>query len=683
MVRIRLPLPLLVIVCALAAGQEIDMDQVRAGEDFRWGVRSFHAGFFDDAILSLEKSLSIKPQDLRTRFWLGNAQYRAGFEEAALSEWRYLLERDPGNVALQNTVQVLDYRRGLGEQLETESPLVVAGQIDCSDRDTYPIRRPSSVFARRDGSVYVVAFGSGEIALLDINNQVRTVFRGGWRGYDRPYSCLEAEVPGSGKRYLFISEYGRNRVLKADLEGRQVAEIGGRGSDPGLLLGPQYLTADPRGYLYVSDWGNGRINKYDFDGNFILTIGRRGGSEARLNSPTGIAFQGGKLFVADRGGKRIIVYDDSGNYLYSVGRGFLSGPEGITFRDAETLLVADANRILEYDLKSETWTTLSDMSTIAGHLTQLALSPNRELYAVDFDRSRIYILSEMSSLYTSLFVRVDRVNSLAFPDVNAELTVEDLQGRPVMGLQAENFILSEHLREVGAVQLLYSPSEPPKQKIALVVESSPEMREFGRDLSEGVASLYVQTVGNDVARVSGLEVIGAGETAVVAAEAGATRLEAVEAALHGPWSHGWRFDRGLRLAASRLIPATARKSVVFLTTGRLNERAFGDYSLAEVTDYLQNNSIALYVVSFTAEPDRELEYICAQTGGRVVYYFAPQGIDTVCRDLRERPGFQYVLGYISSSDPGFGRNYLDLQAEAVFHRKSGRTESGYFAPLSD
>jgi len=676
---VRNPVLLFLLVCALTTAQEIDMEAVQAFEDFRWGLRSFHSGNFEDSILSLEKSLSRKPQDLRTRYWLANALYRAGFEDAALGEWRYLLEQEPGNTVVDNTVDVLTYRRGLGEQMEERGSFVVASVIDGNGSNSYPLERPSSAWIREDGSVYVVAFASNEVLLLDVNNALQRVFQGGIRGFDRPYDCLEAEDPEDGQRFLFVAEYGRNQVQKMNLRGERILLIGGTGSAPGQLLGPQYLSVDGKGYLYVSDWGNGRVNKYDFDGNFVLSIGRSSG--LRLNGPTGIAYREGELFVADSPRKRIVVYDESGNSLYSFGEGVLNGPEGIAFFDSNHLLLIDDGKLLEYDLRQETWTTLSDMGSFAGHLTHLAVSPNGEVYVVDFDENKVYILSEMTALYTSLFVHVDRVNSLDFPDNLVEVTVEDRKGRPVVGLQEENFIFTEFYREIPSVRMRRAPADPAPLEISLVVEKSPEMRAYLSDLSAAVESLHEQQDGSN--SPGSLRVLSAAEQVVVETELGASRLESVQAARNGPWDPRWRLDRGLRLATSQLIPGTARKAVILLTTGRLNRQSFSEYTLAEVTDYLQNNSIPLYVVHFGPEVDRELEYICAQTGGSVSAYFAAKGVATLLADIRRRLGSRYLLEVTSPSESGFGKNYIDLQTEVVFHRKSGRTRSGYFAPLSE
>jgi hypothetical protein len=64
-------------------------------------------------------------------------------------------------------------------------------------------------------------------------------------------------------------------------------------------------------------------------------------------------------------------------------------------------------------------------------------------------------------------------------------------------------------------------------------------------------------------------------------------------------------------------------------------------------------------------------------------YFAAEGVANLIADIRRRIGSRYLLQLTSPSESGFGNNYIDLQAEVVFHRKSGRTRSGYFAPLSE
>jgi len=652
-----------------ARAQLIDMDQARSEESFRWAVRAFHNGYFNDAVLSLEKALSLKPVWPLPRLWLGRALYKSGFEEAALAEWKQVLDAGQGSSLLRNQLQLIYQRRGLGQELKAEEKYVVSSELGSDQAGSYPFRRPSSVRPRQDGTAYLVAFGTGEILLLDANNQIASILRGELKGFDRPFDCLEAGG------FLFVSEYGGNRISRCDLSGKKLKEFGG-GAEK--LLGPQYLATDGKGYLYVSDWGNARVVKYDLEGNFILAFGGKLSPSSRLSSPTGIAVLEERVYVADRAGRRIEVFDASGNYLAALGGDFLQAPEALFVENPGALLVADGNRVLEFRLEQETWRILSDLSGYAKRLTSVALGPNGQVYAADFDASKLFVLSEMSSLYAGLSVGVERVTATAFPTVYVEVSVEDRWGKPMIGLREENFILSESHQPVrDAVLLRTSQDEVPLEAVVLV-EKTPALAAFSGDVAAAVEKLRGQLQGR-----GGLQVVSVGEKPVLEADFGSSRLEVMRAAQVPPKGSLWRLDLAARLAASQLAARNSRRVVVLMTQGKLPSAAFKDRSLAEISRFLRNNYIAFYAVSFGPEPaSQELAYLCAETGGQVYHYFAPAGMEGLVGQARARIIPLYTLRYTSRSDPKFGSAYIDLQAEVNLQRKSGRDESGYYAPLS-
>jgi len=658
------------LLCALTVtAQSVDMEQARADDDFRWGVRAFHDSNFGDAVLSLEKSLSRKPAAVLPRLWLGNALYKHGFEEEALAEWRQALLRDPSDSLLRSRIQLTELRRGVARELARPPQYVVAAEFPSGKLRSPPLKRPSAVHARPDGGSYVVAFGSGQIGELDVNNHVRRLLNGGLKGYNRPFDCLQLTDPRTGESFLWITEYGGNRLLKANLRGERLGEFGTAGRGPGAFLGPQYLAADPAGYLYVTDWGNARVAKYDLDGNFILSF------KGPLAGPTGIAAREGEVFVADRARGAVLRFDSSGNFLREY-RG-LSGPEGVAFRDPGTLLVADGNRLLAFSIESETWQTLADLSGEAGRITHLSVSANGDLYAVDFDRSRILVLSEMADMYTGLTVQVERVLADSFPEVYVDLTVRDRWGNSLVGLTRDNFRITERYTEVNEPDLV---NLSPPLALALVVEKSLAMKDYAGDLAEAVERLFALVPGRDLGQ---LAVLSAGEKPALEGGFGGTRLSTVRAATLEPWSSRWRFDRAVRQAVPLLASRYARRAVVFLGSGRLEPGAFGEFSLSQVARYLANNGVAFYAVHFSPELAEELSFLVSETGGASCYYFGPRGIEPVPETEAGRSYPLYTLRYKSRADADFGRRYLDLQVEANLARRSGRAQSGYFAPLSD
>jgi tetratricopeptide (TPR) repeat protein len=101
------------MLTASLLGQGIDMDQLAAADEFRAGVVAFNNGEFANAVFSLNRSLSFKPEDVRTRFWLGRAFYYSGYEEEALVEWRWVLENGGESAFLRSRVERLEARRTL------------------------------------------------------------------------------------------------------------------------------------------------------------------------------------------------------------------------------------------------------------------------------------------------------------------------------------------------------------------------------------------------------------------------------------------------------------------------------------------------------------------------------------------------------------------------------------------
>ena len=246
----------------------------------------------------------------------------------------------------------------------------------------------------------------------------------------------------------------------------------------------------------------------------------------------------------------------------------------------------------------------------AGRITHLAPSPNGDLFAVDFDRSRILVLSEMSGMYTGLAVQVERVLSGSFPEVFVEVSVRDPWGNPVVGLERDNFLVTENFEEVGEPDLVGGGRLP--LSLVLVVEKSLAMKGFSKDLQAAVERLYALVPG---ARAGEEAVVSAGEKPALEGQFGATRLATVESASAGDWSPRWRFDRAVRFAASPLVQRRARRAVVFLGSGRLDAAAFGEFSLAQVARYLANSGIAFYAAHFQPDPSPELSFLCSETGG--------------------------------------------------------------------
>ena len=173
----------------------------------------------------------------------------------------------------------------------------------------------------------------------------------------------------------------------------------------------------------------------------------------------------------------------------------------------------------------------------------------------------------------------------------------------------------------------------------------------------------------------------ASQQASLPVPSGARRLLLREAALADDYSDDWRFDQGVRLAASQLVSARARRALVFLSTGSLGRDPYSQYSLMELAQYLRNNDVSFHVLQIGAEPPHpDLEFLAQRTGGSVHSVEGPRRTRPVADAVKAWVPPLYTLRYNTTTDGDFGRAYIDLQIDVTQQRRSGRDESGYYAP---
>ena len=669
-------IPLVVILLLSGGGllfsQNIEMDEVYARDEFRWGVRSFHSGNFNKALLSFEKALSYTPDDTMIQEWLGRAYYRSGFTETALDIWTEILDQGEGSALLQNTVDVISYRSGLGRELHEIDRYVISAEIQGKQEEYNLFLRPSSILTMDDGSFYIVAYGSNEVVLFNTNGALKKRFRGGVYGFDHPFDIVE-----SSDGNFFVSEFEGDRIVKCNNEGYILNSFGSSGRGPGELIGPQFLASDGKGYIYITDYGNRRVCKFDEEGNFILSFGRRTSRFQGLRAPSGILVRGGRVYVSDTVNRLVAVFDESGNFMTTLGEGRLESPEGITPFDRDRILIADSDRIVTLHLETEKVTLLSDLEGRGEKVLQAELDENGNIIVADFNKGDITILSELSSLYAGLYVEIDRVHSIDHPGIIAGVTVSTRLGKPVTGLDQSNFIITENRGRVYNQALHHAVNEMEYADITLLIDKSPEMKEMETQIREAVTQL---------SRILGdrgtIRIVSASESPSIEADENTPRSDLLKAGLAGEYSDKWRFDLGLRLAASSLLDSTARRAVVFITRGDLTDDSFSQYGLLESKQYLENNHIPFYSLYLdSGNMSDELNYLTDQTDGGSFELYQPEGIAPLVTHILEYRSGTYYLTYDSASYSDFGRALIAMEVEVLHFKRSGRDESAYFAPL--
>ncbi len=627
---------------------------IQADEEFHWGVQSYHAGHFNESILSFSRVLSLNPNHPNAREWLAESYYASGFLEAALDEWKIILQQ-------QQSSHISDRIRST-ELRYFNRPTVPETYVEVH---SYSMNQSLgyqaiNVQKRSEGGFYLLSINQNEILHLSSTGILIERIRGGLGNFASPFDLVEHGD------FLYVSELKGNRIAILDKNNKIVKRFGTKGIGDGQFLGPQYLAIDAEGFLYVSDWGNRRISKFDADGQFLLHV-------PTVKRPTGIAIIHDKLYVADAEMQGILVFDTNANYLRSFDL-VLHDPASIRKFDDQRLLISDGDRILIYNINTET-IEHSIASSTAKQWFSAARDNNGSIIVVDVHESLLHFYVSSFTSYSGLNVRIERIRSSEFPRVVIDLRVADKMGKPISGLLASDFIVSEYNTVVSPIRIIRDAERDPNVSVTLLFEHSPAADDLQSTLEDALRDLL-----SDSSNIS-LQAIAAEENPVMIEQVSSTD-SLLDALADAYYSNAWQFDQALRYTTSTLVEGKPRRSIIFFSSGRLPDSAFSHYTPEILAHYMMVNNISFSVVYLRKLPEQDpfLEYLVEKSGGHSSYAYQDGGLDMVFDRLRKQSNGAYAIEYISKRDGDFGRAFFPQTVEAQFFIRSGRAVSGFFSP---
>lgn len=244
---------------------------------------------------------------------------------------------------------------------------------------------------------------------------------------------------------IIICDSGNHRLIKLDSEFNAKAEIGGPGTQAGLLSNPTFVTFDNNLNLLVTDEGNRRIVRYDyrlnyvdeiefynFDdplafgvgsgvatadygetwvadaqnnqvaifnnvGHFERFIGDFGYSGGQLRSPEKIILGSeGEFVVCDAGNSRLVIYDSYGNYDYEIKSDAFSYPVAVAEHgDNYWVVDQNASKIFQVDRRGNvlfmSQTTLIGNSVPLNQPSDILLLDDTHLMIADTGNDRVLV----------------------------------------------------------------------------------------------------------------------------------------------------------------------------------------------------------------------------------------------------------------------------------------------------
>ncbi|MBR1723042.1 MAG: hypothetical protein IJ727_11270 [Treponema sp.] len=646
-----------------------------AEQEFRRGVQAYYRGAFNDAILQFEKSLSYLPEENVLLEWLGKSYYRSGVEGAALEHWQYAANEGYGGLLLQNKIEIVRDRRLLaGSALDKPVRYTESGSYSGKNEEGRLVfSQPTSVLPNADGTMWILSYGTNELLKMDVNGLIIERSGGYINGFDRPMDLIRTRDGN-----LLVSEFAGDRLTMFDSKGSFVKAIGEKGAGVGCMVGPEYMAEDSDGNIYVSDFGNSRVDVFDAEGNPLFYFGNKTEDFPGLKGPTGIAIYESNVFVADCLTGAVYRFDVSGNYL-----GLLC--KNKTFKKPESmklwgryLVICDKNKV--YSIDTDTGALFENLSSgnAPSRLTSAVPDVNGNIVVTDFSSNEVFVMSKLSELVGGLFVQISRVISDEFPKVTLESRIENRSRQSVVGLKENNFFVTENKFPVRNFKLEGAAYVNKSADITLLIDRSVSSARYEESMENAVKELAQAMEDKGTLRI-----VSAGNIPLIEYEglpSGAMNFKLKN--LKNPVSDNVALDVALRMCANALINAAKKSAIIYIGDGKVSPAAFTKYGLSDLTAYLNNNSIGFVNLLLSqGAAESELSFLCDNTEGHEYYVYRDAGLAGIVDDIINIPSGLYVLSYESSLATDFGQRYLPVEIEAFIMNRSGRDETGYFAPL--
>lgn len=154
-----------------------------------------------------------------------------------------------------------------------------------------------------------------------------------------------------GKIYLADTAHTKSETHSIkifDLQGKLLGALGkGKGTAPGQLLFPTYVSLDKQGNVYVTDTLNSRVQVFDAEGKYVKRFGERGNSWGMFDKPKGVATDSfGNVYVVDSGWSNVQIFNQKGEVLLFFGGrgpipGMLQNPAPIAIDKQNRIYVGD------------------------------------------------------------------------------------------------------------------------------------------------------------------------------------------------------------------------------------------------------------------------------------------------------------------------------------------------------
>lgn len=635
---------------------------------FRSGYYFYNRRNYQAAIPFFEKALSLDPRHFRSRLWLGQSYFMAGFYKNALTEWQIALNLGAGGNLLKSKLNYLYYLQGKENPNPETRPYIYLRRFSGFRKRKIYFNRPAGVAVANDNRLFVAGFKSGSLSIMDPNGNIVKTLRAGLK---KPY---DVAVTADGS--VYVSDFGADQVLRFDRDLQLKARIGKFGYRPGQFSGPEGICVDGQGNLFVVDAGNNRVQKFSPGGEFLLQFGHKGTRRGQFFRPVDVAVaSNGRIYVSDLGNNRIQTFDESGNYLTTIGTNRLERPRGLHIMRDGRLAVADERRgVLLYNPRYGSWERLEALTGKVLRAVGLCSDRNNLLYVADFDSYQVNIFVPEHLKYVNLDVRITRTLEFDFPRIQHFLTVRDREGRPILGLKRKNFRVYERGILLQRINLTPTYRHKTRTAMVFVVDKSRSMEPHAANLKRVMRGILQTLPGRD--RVA---VINCNDKAWISQKFIGNVLSPLAGAEQGRYSERALIGQGMYKGITETFRYDYRPALVLFTTADFQDADYAPYGYKTCLHYARNNGVPVYVVLFGSGADTaRLGNLAAETGGEVFDALTSNAVYSLRRKVMQRPLHFYSIFYQTVAHPRMRGTFREFTVEVRYKGLFGYDKFGYY-----
>ena len=257
---------------------------------------------------------------------------------------------------------------------------------------------PNDIAVDGKGYVYVTEYGNNRVQKFTSDGVFVTKWGiyGTGDGQFNGSTCIAVDNEG----YVYVTDQHGDHVQKFTNTGFFVTKWGSYGAGDGQFSGPYGIAVDGEGYVYVADYDNSRVQKFTSDGVFVTKWGSYGAGDGQFNGSSYVAVDSeGYVYVSDNWNHRIQKFTNTGSFITQwgyngAGDGQFRRPHGIAVDGKGYVYVADRDnsRVQKFTSDGVFVTKWGSYGAGDGQFNgsqAVAVDVEGNVYVVDLDNSRV------------------------------------------------------------------------------------------------------------------------------------------------------------------------------------------------------------------------------------------------------------------------------------------------------